>query len=198
MAIWWKFIYITNVDTKLHFPHFAQLVKISHNYVKGERVCYFWVTFKDLSQKEDHLVSVKIKILNLRNALWWTSKKFWCNNLFATVTTTFNMFPNIFLVVHGYYDQEWSQGLSTIFCIFQFWFDSYFNEWKWFLQLFDKIMNRPAVFVNACILGIFGKNVETPTWHHIPRANWFLSRTLTRVWHNTRRDDRAGKMKRHK
>ena len=97
MAIRRKFIYITNVDTKLHFPHFAQLVIISHNYVKGERVCYFLVTFKDLSQKEDDLVSVKIKILNLRNALWWTSKKFWCNNLFATVTTTFNMFPNIFL-----------------------------------------------------------------------------------------------------
>ena len=60
-------------------------------------VCYFWVILTDLSQKEDDLVSAKIKILNLRNALWWTSKKFWCNNLFATVTTTFNMFPNIFL-----------------------------------------------------------------------------------------------------
>ena len=48
---------------------FAQLVVISHNYVKEEKVCYFWVTFKDLSQKEDDLVSVKIKILKLRNAL---------------------------------------------------------------------------------------------------------------------------------
>jgi len=69
MEIILKAIYITNVDTKLHSPPFAQLIIISHNYVKGERVCYFWVTFKDLSQKEDHLVSVKIKMLKLRNAL---------------------------------------------------------------------------------------------------------------------------------
>ena len=81
---------------KITFPPFAQLVIISHNYVKGERVCYFLVTFKDLSQKEDDLVSVKIKILNLRNALWWTSKKFWCNNLFATVTTPLTCFQTFF------------------------------------------------------------------------------------------------------
>ena len=109
--------------------------------------------------------------------------------------TCFQTFSSNNLVVRCGRAQKLSQGLSTIFCLFQFWFDPYFNEWKWFLQLFDKIMNRPAVFFNACMLGIFGKNAEIPTWHHIPRANWFLSCTFTRVWHNTRWDDRAGKWK---
>ena len=179
------------------FPYFAQLVIISHNYVKGERVCYFLVTFKDLSQKEDDLVSVKIKILNLRNALWWTSKKFWYNSLFATVTTTFNMFPNIFLqttlLCMVVTTKNGAKGFQLFFVYFSF--DSThisMNE-NGFCSCLTK-----SWIVNACILGIFGKNVETPTWHHIPRANCFLSRTLTRVWHNTRRDDRAGKMKRHK
>ena len=108
---------------KIKFPPFAQLVIISHNYVKGERVCYFWVTFKDLSQKEDDLVSVKIKILKLRNALWWTSKKFLYNSLFATVTTTFNMFPNISLqttlcVVVTL--KKWAKGFQLFFEYFSF------------------------------------------------------------------------------
>ena len=72
MASQWQFDESSSTSQMLIqnyiFP-FAQLVIISHNYVKGERVCYFLVTFKDLSQKEDDLVSVKIKILNLRNAL---------------------------------------------------------------------------------------------------------------------------------
>ena len=67
---------------------------------------------------------MKIKILNLRNALWWTSKKFWyitvCLPQLPQPLTCFQTFSSNNLVVRCGRAQKLSQGLSTFFVFFSF------------------------------------------------------------------------------